>query len=131
MLTDDEIDAMRATVEAAMPDRCTITRKGTATFDAGAGTYSATTATLWSGPCRVVRQATEGREQLVGDEHRIAGRYSAVVPFDADGFDVDDYLTVTATSTDVALAGRPLRIVDVRVGSWALGRHLACEELSP
>jgi hypothetical protein len=129
MLTADELTAMRTTVESAMPDTCTITRRVTpvGVLDPATAAFTVTApAALWSGPCRVRSRETAARDVQVGDAHAALGLYVATVPAAAVGFDVDDYLTVTATAStfSVELIGVPLQILEVQLGSWDLGRRL-------
>lgn len=127
MLTDAELDGMRTTVEAAMPDSCTISRRVTpaGVLDPVTGTFTVTPPlALWAGPCRVRSRATVSRDVQVGDEHAQLGAYVATVPVAADGFDVDDFLVVTASTSSVELIGVPLQIIEVQLGTWDLGRRL-------
>lgn len=136
MLTADEIASMRTTVESALPDTCSITRRsvvaGAGTLNTATGELAGPSATvLWSGSCRVRSRAATARDVTVGDAHAVLGQYVATLPVDADGFDVDDYLTVTAATAAVELVGVPLQILEVQLGSWDLGRRVALQVSKP
>ena len=130
MLTDDEIDAMRETVASALPATCTVTRASTdRTFNPADGTYTlGDPTTVYTGACRVRTLNTQGMTSPVGGLHETIGRYTVVLGHDADGVEVDDFVTVTA-GTDAELVGRPLRVIDVRWSEWQLDRHLIVEDL--
>lgn len=130
MLTDDEIEAMRATSASALPATCTVTRpSGSLTLDAETLTETPSAGTtVFTGACRVRTLNTQDMPAQVGDLHETLGRYIGTVPYDADGIQVDDFLTVTA-GTDDELIGRPLRITDVRWSEWRVDRRLVLEDL--
>ena len=131
MLTADEIAGMRTTVDSALPDTATITRRvtPTGTLDPGTGelTVAASTA-LWSGQCRV-RSRVRHMHVEVGDAHAALGLYDVTVPADATGFAVDDFVTVTASTTSTDLIGAPLQILDIQLGTWDLGRRLVVQTI--
>lgn len=131
MLTEDELASMRETVSSALPDTATVTRVATGrTFNATTGAYTAgTVETVWSGNCRVRPQQAAERQTIIGDAHATLHRYIGTVDFDADGLAVDDFLTVD-TSTDDHMVGRWFRILEIRDGSWNLGRRLLLEDVT-
>lgn len=129
MLTTAEIDGMRDTSRSALPATCTITRTaGPGTFDSTTGLYdNPTPTTIYTGPCRVRPQDTQQQDTEVGDLHETLGRYVATLPYDADGVQVDDFLTVT-DGTDSQLADRPLRVLHVGWSEWEIDRRLIVED---
>jgi len=132
MLTDAEIDSMRATVESALTDECSITRRTAGVLDPDTGAYTVTTPVpLWSGPCRVRSRVAAARDVQVGDAHTTVGQYYVTLPVDAEGFDIDDYLVVTRSATSVELIGVPMQILDVQLGTWDLGRRLVAQTARP
>lgn len=133
MLTDDEIASMRDTVTSAMPDQCRITRRSAGALDPGTGAYTAPAGVvLWAGPCRVrSRDASAGRDVQIGDARVVLGLYVATLPVDADGFDVNDELVVTSSTTSVELVGVPLLITDIQLGTWDLGRRIQLQAATP
>lgn len=130
MITEGQLASMRSTVTGALPDQCTIGPSGAPVFDKETGTYSQTAGELvYEGPCRV-RVAGQGRGDVVvqaGEEPITLRTYDVTLPWDATGIEVDHVLAVTESS-DSALVGRPLRVRDVRFGSWDLGRRLVVED---
>lgn len=132
MLDDDLLDGMRDDVTAALPDACEVTRQGArGEFDNTTGLYDeAVPVDVWSGACRVRTQLSAERQVLFGDAHQVLGRYVATVPFDASGIAVDDFLTVTE-SDDPDIVGQSFRVLEVRLGSWSLGRRLTLELRTP
>lgn len=132
MLTTAEITAMRAAVEASLPDTCRITRRAAGILNPTTGTYDVTTPTpLWSGRCRVRSRAAASRDVQVGDAHTVLGQYVATIPTAATGIEVDDFLEVTAATWAVELIGVPLQIIDIQLGSWDLGRRLILQTAKP
>jgi hypothetical protein len=103
VLTAGEVASMRDCVASALPD---------------------TGAALWSGECRVNPKPGVTREVQIGDAHAITSWYIATLPYDATGFEVDDYFTTTASALSVDLIGLPMRIVEIERMSWELGRRL-------
>lgn len=129
MLTDAEVAGMRTTSASALPDECQITREGGApSLDADTGDldYPAVV-TIYSGACRVRPGGTAEQEAVVGDLHETLGDYVATVPHSAAGIEIDDFLTVTASS-DADMIGRDFRVVHVGWSSWQIDRRLALED---
>lgn len=132
MLTDAEIDSMRTTIDSALVDTASITRRAAGTLNIATGDVTVTSpAALWSGVCRVRSRASASRDVQIGDAHAQIGQYVATLPVDADGFDVGDYLTVTASTASVDLIGVPMQIIDIQLGTWDLGRRLMLQSAKP
>mgnify|MGYP001271620468 CR=1 FL=1 len=129
MLTDDELTAMRATIAAALPAACTITREGGApVFDPNTGSYTpADPVIVYDGPCRVRTLHTQDMNVQIGDLPDGISRYVVTLPHTATGVARDQFLTVT-DGTDPDLQGRPLRVTDVQYSEWGLGRRLIVED---
>lgn len=132
MLTTAEIASMRTTVESALTDTASIVRRTAGTLNTATGDVTVTApAALWTGPCRVRSRASASRDVQIGDAHAQIGQYVATLPVDADGFDVGDYLTVTASAAGVDLVGVPMQIIDIQLGTWDLGRRLMLQSAKP
>lgn len=127
-ITDVELDSMRTEATSGLHDVCLITRAGAdPVFDTGTGLYSTPDPVeLWSGACQV-RPMSQESQKLIGDIDTIVDKYVATIPFDADGFAVNDFLTVTE-ATDAELVGRSFRIYAVRWSSPQINRRLILED---
>lgn len=120
----------RPAAAATMTAHMAFTRPGTGTgtFDPATGkTTPPVPVDVWSGPARV--QPLPDRAQPVdfGGQLVTLHRYRVSLPYDAVELRVDDLGTVT-DSTDPALAGRQLRVVDVAYSSLLLQRDCICED---
>lgn len=129
MLTQSELDAMRATSQSALPDQGTVTRQGTVgVFDPDTGEYPAPVPeTIYEGPCRVRREASVEKDVEVGRLPETLGSYVATFPWDVGDLQVDDFLTLTSSS-DPDIVGRPLRITNIYLGSWSIDRRVSLED---
>lgn len=130
MLTPRQLDRMRDTSGAALPDVGTVTRPGVGaqTWDPSTGTHQRPPAlTVYTGSCRVRPSANVEQDVEVGDMHETLGRYVGTFPWDSGDIRVDDFLVLTA-ATDPQLAGRPLRVVSVMVGAWQIDRRVLLED---
>jgi hypothetical protein len=125
LLIDIELTSMRSAATAALHDECVITRATEPVFDPIDGTYTPGTVTAWSGPVQV-RPMMQERQTAIGDIDTILDKYIATLPFDADGFAVNDVLTVTA-ATDPGLVGRSFRIYALRWSSPQINRRVVLE----
>lgn len=130
MITDRQLGRMRSASETAFPDAGTVTRPGTggATWDPSTGVYTGPApATVWSGSCRVRPALAVEQDVQVGEMHETLGRYVGTFPWDSGEIRVDDFLTLT-TASDPQLIGRPLRVVNLSIGSWEIDRRLILED---
>ena len=124
MLTSAEIDGMRTTVASALPDTADISRRAFVTANPDGSVTLSEPDILWSGACRINPKAGVTRESQIGDAQAITTWYIATLPYAASGFRVDDFLVVTSSSYSTELVGVPLRIVEIEVMAWELGRRL-------
>lgn len=124
MLTSGELAGMRTTVASALPDTASITRRAAGTVDVDGSYVADVGMVMWTGACRVNPKPGVTREVQIGDAHAITSWYVATLPYDATGFGVDDYLVVTASSFSTDLIGKPLRIVEIELMTWEVGRRL-------
>ena len=131
MLTTSELDGMRATSKAALPDTVLITEPADGgTLDPATGTWTPNApTTIYDGPgrVRVPSSATE-MERIFGDREVTVQRYIAVLPWDATGVARGHRLAVTA-GTDPDITSTSFRVVAVAVGSNHIDRLLGCEEV--
>jgi hypothetical protein len=118
----------RPTASATMTAECVITRatgEGTTSPD---GTWTPPQAvTVYAGVCRVQAATTHERLMPRGETTETHHRYLVAVQWDAGDPAIGDQVTVTA-SVDPHLAGKQLRVIDVRYGSEQWQRDLICDE---
>jgi len=120
----------RPTASGTLTSTCVITRRTGAGTTGPTGTFTpAAAATIYTGPCRVVvAQNTSERLLVRGDAEETHRRYQVSIRYDADDLQVGDLVTITA-AVDPHLAGKGLRVIDVRYGSEQWERDLICDEL--
>lgn len=119
--------ALRTMVAGFLTDTCTITTPGPGpVFDPDAGTYTdAAGDTVYTGACRLI--AGGSRTSDVGDAQVPFGSYDVRLPWETTGVEVDQILTVTA-STDPMLVGQALRVTSVHAGTDNAYRRVICEQ---
>jgi hypothetical protein len=130
MLSARQLDRMRATSTRAMPDQGSVTRPGVGaqTWDPSTGTHTGPPPqTIYTGVCRVRKAGAVEQDVEVGELHETLGRYVGTFPWNSGGIEVDDFLVLTV-STDPQLIGRPLRVVDLSVGSNHIDRRVILED---
>lgn len=122
--------------EGGMTAECVVTRPassaGTPTFDEEAGrtTYPAQPK-IYTGPCRVQRAALTGANaDVIGDRPQPLRSYVVSTPLAAPLLQVNDVVTLT-TAVDPVMAGRRMRVEDVRGGSIVWQRDYLCQEWTP
>ncbi len=121
---------MRDCVTSALPDTGRIDGRVIGTVGVNGSYTAALGAAKWTGACRVNPKPGVTREITVGDAHAITSWYVITLPYTATGFVVDDYFRTTASALSVDLVDRPLRIIEIEVMSWELGRRLTCHDES-
>ena len=120
----------RPVATGTMTAECAITRRTGTGSTAPDGTYTPpTSATIYTGPCRVTAPPFSREQLLTGEEAQLTRRrYSVFVEWDADEFHVGDLITITAAN-DPLLAGKAFRLVDILHGSEQWQRNLLGEEI--
>lgn len=103
----------RAAHERLMRDTCTITRVSTSTFNTTTGDYSTTTASIYSGVCRL-KGPTAGnaapQEVQAADAEQVRTRQTLVLPHGAaSGVAEGDRVAMTSG----ALSGQTYTVVGV------------------
>lgn len=129
MLTEAEIANMRATSAAALPDTVLVTRQGgDPVLDETTGDldFPAPT-TVYTGAARVRPRGTSEQSAEVGELHETLGDYVATLPHTVTDVQVDDFLSVTASS-DGGMVGRSFRVVHVGWSSWQIDRRVGLED---
>lgn len=127
MLSDCELDSMRATAATAMPDTATITRSaasGTLNESTGVWTPAATT-TIYTGRCRVRPVTSADQDVVFGDTQITKQRYLGSFPHTVSP-QIDDVVTVTSSS-DPTIDTRSFKVVVVSSSSWLIDRKVGLE----
>jgi hypothetical protein len=121
---------MRSTSRAALPDTCTIVRPAaTAVLNTATGDLDPDDAEpIYTGPCRVRPRGSQEEDQLVGDLHQTLGPYVGTLPYDAADVQVDDQLTVTASS-DADIVDRTFQVRHIGLSSWQIDRRVGLDDL--
>lgn len=136
MLTADDLAAMRDTVNAALPDTCTITGEdpeaGPPELDTDTGLYAASEPlTLYSGACRLRRGATgvtAGDDRDQGGAVKYVEQWLLTLPAEAAVVAVGSVVSIDSGS-DPTISVRRFRIVLIPPGSWLLSRQVIIEEV--
>ena len=99
MISAVELDGMRTTSTSALPDACTITRPSTSLTlnTATMATVPGLAATIYTGACRLRAVDGQERDTEVASILETLGRYTLTLPYAADGIEVDDQVTITAS----------------------------------
>lgn len=112
-----------------MVDACTIKHKTGETTDGELGTVTPSYSTVYTGKCKVKRQAAGAGPTDVGQASVFISALEIHVPVTVTGVVVDDLVTVTASALDPALVGSQYRVRDVLEKSFLTARRLACIEV--
>lgn len=117
MLTSAQLDRMRATTHAALPETCTIQRK-TAVSDGGGGTTTSWVNQAAGVPCRVA-PAGGGETGTAGD--RISDETTHIVTLPAQ--------TEVTEADRLVIAGQTYESTAVRKrGAWEVTRRVEARE---
>lgn len=111
-----------------MTASCVITRPAGTGTSSPDGTWTPGLATaVYSGPCRVQALDTDERLRARGETQETQRRYLVAVRYDAADLALGDLVAVTS-AVDPHLAGKKLRVIDLRYGSEQWQRDLICGE---
>lgn len=133
MSVDTFIARMRAKEQKTWRSEGTLTRaSGGSTFNEATGeVIDDSPATIYEGICDVRAAGTSGRRrdaEVAEKEIRISalkGKFPADTPAQ-----VNDWLTVSASSYDAGLVGRAFRVTDVIWDDWQIARVVLLEEVT-
>jgi hypothetical protein len=130
LLTEGELEQLRADEADLLPDTCTVTRaSGEPVFDANTGTYTAPDpTTIYTGACRIAPLSVQDRAVLFGERAVDLVAYQGTFPYDAPVFQKDDVLEVTLSADD-QLVGRHLEIHGYEVKSLQTKRRVLLQEV--
>lgn len=119
----------RAFAQRVMVDECTITRATAGAFNATTGNYAQTTATLYTGVCRVKGPSAGNaapQEVEAGDAEQVRTRQTLVLPHgEATTVDEGDLVTMTAGT----LSGQTFTVVGVVDATTMTARALLVERV--
>lgn len=118
----------RPTASSTHSAACIITRvTGTGTTDSDGTWHPSSTSTIYAGPCRLTPQPSTDRTAVSGEQRVVARLYEVAIDWDAADILTGDDIAIT-TAVDPHLAGKRLRVTDVRYGSQQWERVLIAEE---
>lgn len=119
----------RRRFQVLMRDECTITRVTGQTFDPDTGTYTDTTETVYTGPCRL-KPEFGGFETEAGSREVGIHRHTVMLPWDTTtAVRKNDIVTLTA-SDDLWIVDKPLAVTSIRHGSDRAKRSVIVEDRS-
>lgn len=128
MSVADTLARGRAHAERLMTDTCVITRV-TGTSIASNGDTTATTSTIYTGPCRIRPRQTQDRMLEHGGDEVGVGDLVVSVPIAVTGVEPGDVVTITASTYDADAIGRRMTVLGAVHGSQVTARRLTCQEV--
>ena len=122
---------MREQAEALMVDSCTISGKGSISWNTATNDYDdAAGGAVYSGPCQVqVTDSITTSGETVGEQLVVTERVTIKIPVSADPVPINSVVTITAVAdvSDSALVGRRYRVTGSHAKTFATSRRLPCE----
>ena len=107
-------------------DTCTITRPSAGALNTTTGQYATTSATIYSGACRV--DTLPGQDVVTTPLQYEAARHTLTLPWSAAASaTIQPGDKVTVTSSDPLLTVRLLTVISEVLGSTASARRFMCE----
>lgn len=119
LISDLELDGIRADTAQLFEDECTISRKVSAeTFDSDSETVTpGTESVIYSGVCSIYpMSARRDRFDVQGQGLIFIRQYRVIIPWDEEDIQIRDIVRATMSS-DLQLVGRDLEVRDVFVGT--------------
>lgn len=131
VITAGMLATARTTAAALMVDACTIARKTGKSTHPTSGVVSDTYGdAYYSGPCKVQTRDVDPSNPEAGDAAYTVLRLRVDVPMSVTDVEVDDLVTITASTYDPALVDRTFRVVAPFYGSLKTARRLPVEEVA-
>lgn len=128
-LVDTILTRGRAAAEALMQDTCTIRRPSGTTTDPDTGVITPTYGDpLYEGKCRVQMAGAQAAAQQPGEAYLLMLRLEVQLPMSVTGLEVDDEITITASTHDPDLVGRVFLIRDLFHKTHATSRRVQVTE---
>lgn len=122
MVAEPYVRAIRRDIDRLLIDTCTIKRRTGESLNTASGALTPTFTQQYSGKCRV--RPMTGREVEAGEEQLALHMFEITVPYDTDGIEPDDVVTVTSQDGD--LNGATLVVEDSAASTLAAFRKLIC-----
>ena len=121
------IDTFRSRWADRFIDTVTITRvTGRGTFNASTGVYdSGTGDTIYTGG-GLIRPMSSTDKQQFGEQQVTGAMYDVLLPYDAGDFDLEDTVTIDATTHDDDLVGAVLLVMSTVSDSYQTHTILRC-----
>jgi hypothetical protein len=123
--------AGRRMAESLMVDTCLITRVTGSTTDPDTGEVTPTTATVYSGRCRMQQLAAVARPNDVGESYVFQQPFVLQLPMvGSGGIQAGDQVEVTASVLDPDLPGRKFWVRELADGTHKTARRIGLEEVT-
>ena len=120
----------RQAAEALMVDACTITRVTGQTTNTQTAAITPTTATVYTGKCRLQQQGRMSRPTTVAEEYVFQTQRELQLPMSVTGVRINDIVTVTASALDPDSAGRTYWVRELFDKTHGTSRRIGIEEVS-
>lgn len=120
----------RRAAEAIMVDACTITRPTSTPTNPEMGTVVVTTATIYTGKCRVSIAVKNARPFVVGEAQLFLIRVQLQLPVTAVNVAIDDRVLLTASTLDPELVGKTFVVRELAHGTHITSRRLQMQEIA-
>src|SRR5688572_3077792 len=120
----------RAAAEAGMTDACTITRVTGTNTDRRTGDPNETTATIYTGPCRVQELFGFARETAPAQTQLARYRILQLPVATSEGVRAGDEVVIDSSVNDPDLVGVRMRVRDQSAKSEATARRIGIEEIT-
>lgn len=118
----------RAATEARMADTCTTRRQTGTTYDDETGTTVPTWTALYAGPCRMRQPNARATNAAAGEAAVLLQQPEVHLPMSAALLRPGDQITITASTSDPASAGRVFIVREVPAHAQATGRRYGVTE---
>jgi len=120
----------RTAAEALMVDTCTVTRPNPNPTTDGTGHVIKTYTAVYTGKCKVQRQQSVARPQLVAEAEVFISRLELHLPTSVTGVASDDIATITASAHDPDLVGRVFHVRELAHKSFQTARRYQIIEVT-
>lgn len=123
--------AGRRAAERLMVDACTITRVTATASNTQTGVGTPTTATIYTGKCRVQQMKGISRPTDVAGAYVFQTRYDLQLPVSTTlDIRINDIVTMTAAALDADLVGREYWVRELADKTHATARRIGIEEVT-
>lgn len=123
MPADSFLVRARARTEQRMTDTCTVRRETGTAYDDDTGITTPTIVTIYDGPCRLKKPSPAASSATVGAAPVLLVQPELHLPMAAALLRPQDEVTLTASVSDPASAGRKFRVRAVPAHTQATARR--------